>query len=60
MDFLGKPPQPDNAQESIKCIVCGRAIELDDILDDLVTCPVCGHENDILEDQIMYTSNEDY
>lgn len=58
---LSLSERADNAEESIKCPMCGTMILLGyDEDDEVVTCPVCEGQVTTVEEHQLYSSNEDY
>lgn len=63
---MSQPSLADNAEESVKCPVCGRLIEMGmtneyDYGDSrTVDCPVCHNQVNVDEAQHLGSSNEGY
>lgn len=58
---LSQPARADNAEESVKCPHCGTMIHLGfDEDDEVVTCPVCQEQVTTIDENQLYSSNEDY
>jgi endogenous inhibitor of DNA gyrase (YacG/DUF329 family) len=63
---MSRPGLADNAEESVKCPVCGRFIEIGmaneyDYGDGrTVDCPVCHNQVNVDEAQHLGASNEGY
>ena len=58
---LSLPERADNSEESVKCPYCGTMIHLAyDEDDEVVTCPVCQEHVTTDEEDMLYSSNEDY
>lgn len=59
---LSQPPQPDNAEEEVKCPRCGFMFELapTSSAQDATTCPQCGEDIDLDHALVVDASNEDY
>jgi len=59
MGEISKPSTADNAEESMKCPICGVMVNIAGIMGP-VTCPVCGRTMDRDETRILGASNEDF
>ncbi len=59
MDLISKPSMPDNAEDSVKCPVCGAMINISGVMGQ-ITCPVCGKNIDGDEARVLGISNEGY
>ncbi len=59
MDQTSKPMMPDNAEDSVKCPICGTMVNVAGKM-GAVTCPVCGRTVDTNEVQILGASNEGF
>ncbi|NLW59609.1 MAG: hypothetical protein GX073_04595 [Firmicutes bacterium] len=58
---LNLSARADNAEASVKCPLCGTMILLGyDEDEEVVTCPVCDGQVTTVEEQQLYSSNEDY
>lgn len=59
MDATSKPAMPDNAEETMKCPICGAMVNLAGNTGG-VTCPVCGRPADPAEVRVFGASNEGF
>jgi uncharacterized paraquat-inducible protein A len=62
LEGISKSPQPDNAEEEVKCPQCGFMFELapTSSAQDVTSCPQCGKDIDLDHALVVDTSNEDY
>ena len=59
MDTINGKVTADNAEETMKCPVCGAMINISGIMGP-IDCPVCGRTIDQDEVTILGASNEGY
>ncbi|HEY8345118.1 MAG TPA: hypothetical protein VIL66_08010 [Bacillota bacterium] len=63
---VSQPMLADNAEETVKCPVCGRLIEMGMIREDAdesgetIDCPVCHSQVNLDEARHLVSSNEGY
>lgn len=60
---MSKPEMPDNAENAVKCSVCGNMILIgseDGTGEPETECDICHARQDLRPDRIGGASNEDY
>ena len=59
MEHMSKPPMPDNAEDTVKCPICGAMVNVAGVMGS-ITCPVCGRAMDRGDAQVIGASNEGF